>query len=566
MASLSFSGVKGRSLTTPLERVTLFCGENDSGKTAAMEALRLSLLCNGEIGSSNPVIGELALDKAEAMAILDDTIGQWRLEKKKGKVSVSQSVLHNGIQVTPEAITAEIPVTSSEFWALSGEQKMSVIQSVLGRFDEPEPPDFVSLQQEVKDLESWLESSTKIEPYTGPPASELKSQCNALEAWLNEQEADRKFVRHTQATLEQDKVTISETDEAVAKLSKDMIHLLKDTDTDFANGERLIKEIDAAGFSSGANLDSNISDACASSVCAIESSLEKFRAASKVLTDPEIPTMLDEIADKLMLLHQQVLSDHRSLAEAILSPSSLALWQQYKANGCTTVADILDSVDARNAKANITQRQIDSYLSDRTLIASRLEKLEAKLKHLASEATVGRESLKLEGLRLQLATSEEVSRTLGLLAENTKLLGDKTADLAKRKKDKADWMSRRADYMQQFDASICSIANTIITECGLPKAIMSFSAVGKRPVLSISAEGTSLKAMSGSQQVIYGAAILHAIQMLSKSVCPIMFIRAAELSSTRLALFVKAMVTARTRGFVFIEHWSKVPGCKIVEV
>jgi hypothetical protein len=64
-----------------------------------------------------------------------------------------------------------------------------------------------------------------------------------------------------------------------------------------------------------------------------------------------------------------------------------------------------------------------------------------------------------------------------------------------------------------------------------------------------------MRTICASYRVIYGAAILHALQVVCKVKLPVLYVEAAELDTARLGAFLDALAAVRKEGNVIVAHW-----------
>lgn len=175
----------------------------------------------------------------------------------------------------------------------------------------------------------------------------------------------------------------------------------------------------------------------------------------------------------------------------------------------------------------------------------------------ASEETISAKSQELASICSDLSMAEAWQRWIEFSEKAAGTIADLRVKLKEAEDLIAEWQRQRSDYLDSNIASVTGIVNSIMVDMGCKPITLLVETTGKRNTLTLTAGGTDIQAMADSQQAIYGAALLHALQMLSKSPCPVLFIKAGEISGDRLGAFLDSMLAHRTKGNIFVEHWFK---------
>lgn len=578
LTSLCVHDVKNcDAVDLPLGAVTLFAGPNESGKTGMLESLRLALTGQAEIGAKNALQALIVSDSSAAASVHGELDGKpfegtWQLTSKQSKDGVvKNSVLHSlvcgGITQHVDTITAGLPVTSKDFWQLTGEDKWSAIERVVGRFELPPPPGTAELKKQIESLMN----RQPPEPYSGEPIHSLRDRTRSLSEWVDEQKNLRLHLAYRQAKLTEGQQRLVqqqaklESEVSKSHLAEEHLAKVKDFATEATPLVNQWSESAEYRLDSGGDC---LADALVDYVNTIKHNGEYLHE----LTDdyPEIKARLDSILVDVGLLDSQLVARESELKAVSLVPESAHLLREkLKASGidvCVQRADtittpvtaerFLDSViDSAEREYRKSLTQVELYQGEIQSLKDATSQEDLSQKSCASDDSILAKAQELTSLQALLSTAEQWQRWIESSQQRLEEIEKLKVELKLAEQAGADWQRQRSAYMQDNLSAVTTIANSILSDVGCQPISLSVETTGKRNTLSLTAGGTDIKAMADSQQVIYGAALLHSLQMLSPSPCPVLFIKAGEISGNRLGRFLDSLVRHRTKGNVFAEHW-----------
>lgn len=537
---LTASGIKNSEYSGPIAQVQLLSGANRTGKTAISEALRLALTNDAEIGGTPAKQSLLVAESASAHASGGGVECAWEYRGGKRR----HLLTFEGMEV--KSLQGGLPVTVPEFWALTGDERWGLLEGVVGKFTLPAPPDAASLKAKIKSLKE----QPQPEVYTGAPIAEVQADLN-------------------------------------------------DVLTEIAKQQKVLTELDTAKERNRKILDSR------------NSSDRSLEFAKQRLKDAQQATI------NFAMDYTQTSKD---IFEWALSPASVLaglgstvreceqnLWREIQPKlaalssagsdwassvlGCSLAGNDnpIEQCDAAN-RACESMRKLGFTEMHFTDAAKASQHLEQRAARLADELAMAKEGLEL------IQTNHDLAYATPLLPESPLDMESYNALLSRRDSLKGivasanawmDWESTQAKnkeqitelekeaesleqkhaayqlargaYLAKAIALVEDKANAVLSSIGWPVVSVKIDQSGKRNTLTLNAGGVDVAAMSGGEALVYGAAVLNAIQEGSSSKCPLMIVEAAELDAENLLAFATAIQASRTKGNVVIASHVEVP-------
>lgn len=536
-------------------KVTLFTGDNRSGKTAIAEAVRLALTNTCSVGATPAKQSLLASGDASATIKGDKLLGKWSYAGGKRSFSLE----YDGMQV--QSLTGDAPLTVQEFWALTGEQRWTMVESIVGTFDE-EPPQ--SVDQAKVELKG-LRSQQPPEEYTGPSLPELERLQAHYKSVIEQATKARQDASAREYNLRADRQSLGNAENIWATLQSNLRNytLAKQEDLvgqlDWALREW---EADASTVLVGGNLQE-----------AFRKMAERMRqesdaiAALDVKRDSVAETMesIDEAVYRLFLLaDQEVYSTYLfdsgqkfidkiieigSKYAIVFDPNSVCTPELARKRISRVGADI----DAQITRCNELIKKSESGIAQ---LKTRIAEMEAWAPPKLADAVKAAEEL--ENVEKQLAHAKAVANWLAYADKRLERITELEQLISDYDTKQAEFSKRRAAYLDGAASLVSGKANEILTAMGFPLVGIRIETTGKRNKLTAVADGVDIQAMAGSEQLLYGVALVNALHELGKAKLPVLFVEAAELSGENLTKLLGALAKYRTRGNVFVSHWYPV--------
>jgi hypothetical protein len=557
--------------------VTLFAGDNESGKTGMMEALRLALTGRGDIGAKNQLQALLVNGASASSTVKGEVdgkpvVGAWALTSKESKDgTIKNSVAHDltwgGVQQRTEFITAGLPVTATEFWALTGEDKWAAIEQVVGKFDLPQPADPKDIKAKIDELTNRQQP----ERYSGDPIALLREKSRGLSEWILEQQKLRKHLAYREQKLTTDRARMAQHEEDLAKWVAGSTTVEERLSRVMELRDALQPMIDAWTSSPEALINPNGDNLLGILGEYVDSMRTQGELIYELVSDfPELAQKIDAILAVAGLLDVTLQEQEPKLREIHpASPDAELIRLAVQNSGLLEDGDNKSHTSTPAAAQTWLDREQGFLKSQYAAALNKIESFKNAIADLkastsdesfrqeacASEDSIAAKAQELSVVQSDLSKAEEWQRWVESSQRRLEEIAELRAQLEAAETAMKGWQQQRSEYMMRNIASITTIANSILSDIGCTPVTLSVETTGKRNTLTLTAAGTDILAMAGSQQVIYGAALLHALQILSVSPCPVLFIRASEIHGSRLGMFLDSLATHRVRGNVFVEHW-----------
>lgn len=544
-------------------KVTLFTGDNRSGKTAIAEAVRLALTNTCSVGATPTKQSLLTSGDASATIKGDKLLGKWSYAGGKRSFSLE----YDGMQV--QSLTGDAPLTVQEFWALTGEQRWTMVESIVGTFDEEPPQPVDKAKAELKTLRGQLPP----EEYTGPSLPELERLQAHYKSVIEQAAKARQEISAREYNLRADRQSLENAENIWATLQSNLRNytLAKEEDLvgqlDWALREW---ETDASTVLVGGNLQDafkhmaerlELEREAIADLCAPDQDSDYTRTNDVF----DLRIMLEDVAVKLTALgSNEVYSTYLfdsgqkfidriieigSKYAIVFDPNSVCTPELARKRISRVGADI----DAQITRCNDMIKKSESGIAQ---LKARIAEMEAWAPPKLADAVKAAEEL--ETVEKQLAHAKAVANWLAYADKRLERITELEQLISDYDTKQAEFSKRRAAYLDGAASLVSGKANEILTAMGFPLVGIRIETTGKRNKLTAVADGVDIQAMAGSEQLLYGVALVNALHELGKAKLPVLFVEAAELSGENLTKLLGALAKYRTRGNVFVSHWYPV--------
>ncbi len=525
--TLTFTGVKGISHQIKLDRVTVICGPNESGKSAAANALQLAVTGVCEIGSQ--VSNQMKLlngSSAGAVALGKDLLAEWSIRggKKQWKDPETQGGL---------------PVTVEQFWSLTGAERLKLIapegslasiesritalelerKNLKTKVDAPAPPApdaydgpaIESVQQELREIDSKLASHESA-----------KRSLQQIEAYKKSQEANQAQLTACNASIE---ASQKELESLLAKEKAISAQLAIYTKL-VANEPRIIKSCRERGVT--------LRQAVSDTMGLVSQAVKHFCRVS------EISMEVDKAIDDLLMY----------VPDSMIPEVKEYIWEEDGIPVTTAASRVRDQIHAVSLALDREQRT-----------ASHVESQISKGAPEFGGVLLGMEELfslqsRRQDLQKLVASAQAWSAYEASLAKITKERLEATARLDELSKDLNAAKAKMTDKVQSLKGGIESLSNEYLKAAGQEELSVSINQTSRGWSLDITIGDVALEAMARSKRLLYGICLLSAIHETSSAVCPVLIAECAEMDQSTLDRAVRAM-KLRKKGNALLEHWHK---------
>lgn len=604
MATLTVKNVKGlKDGSYEFRDVAFIAGGNRSGKSAILQAIQYAVFgkCD-EFGSRGA--GAL-IRNGESRSEITYTEGDREFYtlitiNAKGAVSIMRSCKVNGLEVMQaeiEKLSGGVPVTIDQFMGLTGEQMWKLVTPQSGSGDIPDSIlDQVNdlcvklrdAEQDIDELNGSLlaggdlsqkaqaildaakESQRSVhefcrslmsvqetaKPYSGPPLAELLQEEKHLKERINQGTKARAESNRSKGMIEYNQQMITQNEDKIKSMTSELqstqvfVEKLKNCEVaiegfvmpDFLDADK-IPTSDLFSHRVARLVDSILVLNPDHPVCV------KAREFSGLLSDyvsdrTYVPGRDPEFDDRFRKLTEFIAATCKGHT---LRPSLNGKEEALRAIKVSLEHAEL-GVKSLQDRIAVLQNSIKSLTDEigvcknslRAVDEEQLVKDSARLTEVTSAIKQARES------QARISASQDARLRCEKLSRLDPLYDQLIKDIQKYRKSIVD------DNL----AAITEQANRIIEYCGLP-AIELEAAAGKRPSLLVrNKTGSQFVAMSGAERLIYGAALVSAIQAVRKVVMPLLFLEAEPAENLYTDLLVLALCQHSTSR-VFVAHWYK---------
>lgn len=517
--SLTYTGVKGLEQQIGLEKVTVICGPNESGKSAAGVALQLAVTGKCELGARAVDQDKLlATGYAKSVAIGRNIEASWSIQKGK------KFWEDPGTQLN-------LPVTVWEFWGLTGAERLKLIapEGALASIESK----IAKLESERKRLKTIIDAPAPPTPeeYTGPSVDSLYQQISEVEA---------KIVAHTAA-----KASIQKLEEYNKRMTSLKENLEK---------EKLVLSEKEKAFEAAL-----AEQAIISKQFAIYG--EKSSKEPKIIKSARERgvTINRAIEDTMNLVGEALAWSGVSAAEEVDQVVSLA--------PCILVKDIPERLYG-DKPIHKAKQDIDTKVTDlgnsldytQRSIAGIEFSLKAE-KPIETQGLLSVEEVfelqqKRDDLQKQLSQANAWSAYEASIQKMSKDRVKANSDIAVVESDLAAAKSEITQKVNSIKGSVEDAANAYLRAAEQEPLKIEVNQTPRGWSLDVSIGDVALESMARSKRLLYGICLLSAIHEASAATSPVLIAECAEMQPSTLDKTIRAM-KLRTKGNVILEHWHK---------
>lgn len=533
ISQITTTGIKNSEYSGKIAQVQLLSGPNRTGKTAISESLRLALTNDADIGGTPAKQSLLVNNSASVHAYGGGVECVWTYEGGKRR----HLLTFDGMDV--KSLQGGLPVTVPEFWALTGDERWGLLEGVVGKFTLPAPQDLAPLKTKIKNLKD----QPQPEAYTGRPVAEVQAELNEVLTEIARQQKIRteladaaghnaKVLAMRGSSTTSLKQAIERVDEAAAKrklitesypeLSKDIFEWAVSPSTVLEGMGKTVCECEASLLNS------------------IQPKLKALELAGSAWAT----IVLDREA---FFFNHAPISQCEAAQRVRDRMTSMGFQHDFgspeNAEGAVQHAMEKSRIAVEEATENLRTAKGHYDLAHSTEL-----KPESALDMETFSSLLGRR----DALQHAVAGATAWSTWDANQEKAKKQIADLELELLKLEQNHAAYQSARASYLGRAIAVVEDKANAVLSEMGWPTVSVKIDQSGKRNTLTLNASGVDVAAMSGGEALVYGAAVLNAIQEASNAKCPLLIAEAAELDAENLLAFATAIRSNRTKGNVMI--------------
>lgn len=520
--TISYTNIKGRCGNYSLTPLVILSGSNRSGKSAFVEALRLGATGRCSLGASRAAMDVvLPSTKANVELATDATQSTWEMK-------IGDTVSTGGDAVN---LQGGMPVTVGDMWALTAEQRMSLI----GGKDalEKNASEVLDVRDKIKALTSVIDTPQPQAPplYAGPSEFELDTKIQALTLKVATHDAHKKQAADALKRLT---TTLDE----LRNQDQELVDTLDTLDGVYKKTQSLQSEIKCSkpgpvwlvGCESVGDILSQVISAFEWVGANTEADMSSLTAAARqrMLEAGDTP------------IPKNVLKHQKELAE--ITGGNLELFLKEHQRRVADTKEGIASVRQRIANAEIEIEKLSDNTPNHQIAADLME---------------------LDSLKKQLLASHEWStferQTKAWAEERAKSVADRDA-----LKSRLDALTaERAEIVGQVKSCIEDKANESLARVGLSPLEIEVVTTAKRASLKVSVNGVAIESLAASERLLYGLCLLHAIQQSSDAPCPILVAECAEMDTEMYKRVIDA-IGMPAKGNVVLEHWLQVEGSVIM--
>lgn len=520
--TLSFSNIKRRNGEYNLSPLTIVSGPNRSGKSAFLEALRLSATGRCSLGASRAAMAAIAsAGTANATIRTESTESTWN-------ISIGDTVSLGGNIVD---LQGGMPATVGDMWSLTAEQRMSLV----GGKDalESNASEVADVKEKIKTLNTVINTPQPAAPppYSGPPAFELEHEIQALT--LKIASHDERCRERTAMASEKDRYERSMNQ--LMEMEESHKIRLSSMQADLEKVLSLVAERDSAIGTTPSWL---WGIPCVSDVLLDIYSAARWIGAN---TEVDVSTILTSVDSQI----------HAGRGVAIPAP-------QFDGQG-----ELLDITGGDSDEwVSECRHKIAEMERDWEKIRSDIAEVNEKLCAITIAGTPGdvvADIVRLDELKKRLMEAHEWSvfekRTGQWAVERAKSI----VECEKLKQRLDEITAERASIVDKLKSNIEDKSNDMLSRVGLSPLEIEVVTTTKRASLKVNVDGVAIEALAASERLLYGLCLLVAIQQSSDAPCPILVAECAEMDTEMYKRVVDA-IGIPNRGNVVLEHWLEVEG------
>lgn len=524
---LTYMNIKGMQETLDLDRLTVLSGPNESGKSAAVEALRLATTGKASIGSQAKAQAKLTSGDASAVAYSDEFECNWTLVRGKKN--------NDG----PDT-QGDMPLTVGEFWALTGTERLKLIApdgQLKAIYDTIE-----KLEQDKKKLKATIEAPSIPTPekYEGPSVESLRAAQAAANEAISKHNAAAalKAIKDEalgiEEKIEHQKVAIQGKQDALeacrAELKKVGEQLSKYNES-VSNEPRIISSARSRGLNARQ---------------AFESTLSLVEHAAKWL-DKDVGSQVAVKCEELTQL----------IPETFVPDVPLAIY------GERPVAEVHRELMQSEMKL---VNEIETAKTELQRMNNALERSKKPLEGLMSDEEFAKAVVDLEAVEGQMQQAGAWKTYQDMAQKDAQARAAAMQQLEQVEAELKDAKNQRDQTAKELVGELQSHANAMLKKAGLAPLSISISSTARSVSLDVSIGSVAIEAMAQSRRLLYGLCLLAAIHDMSKAACPVLVAECAEMDINGLDKAIEAMELKR-KGNVVLEHWAKpTRECNLIDL
>lgn len=527
--SLTFTGVKGINQQIPLDRVTVICGPNESGKSAAANALQLAVTGACEIGAQVSSQQKL-MSGSSAMAVASGRGIEADWSIRAGKKLWKDPETQGGL-----------PVTVDQFWELTGAERLKLIapEGALTSIESR----LAALELERKGLKTKLDAPAPPEPdaYEGPSIESVQQELREINAKIASHESAKRSLQQIEVykqSQESNQSQLAAAKQSAEDSRKELDMLLAKEKaisaqlaiyTELAcNEPRIIRSCRERGVT--------LRQAVSDTLDLVSQAIKHFYLENAISESMDVEK---SICDLLMYVPDSMIPEIKEY-----------IWEEDGLPISTAMTNTRTKIHGVNVSIERAEREI-----------ARLELQLAKDAPGFGGVLLGMEELFQLQTRLQELKKLEASASawtayeasLAKLSksrvEASDRLGQVDGDIAVAKKE-------MTDKVHSLKGPIEDLANEYLKAAGQERLDVSINQTSRGWSLDITIGDVALEAMARSKRLLYGICLLSAIHETSSARCPVLIAECAEMDQSTLDRAVRAM-KLRKKGNVLLEHWHK---------
>jgi energy-coupling factor transporter ATP-binding protein EcfA2 len=531
---LTYNGVKGISNSIELDRVTVVTGPNESGKSAAANALQLAVTGRCEIGSQASAQAKLLASNAASVTAWGNGLeASWSL--RNGKKQWEDPGTQGGM-----------PVSVEDFWALTGVERLKLIAPA-GALTSIESR-IAALEAEKKQLKTVIDAPAPMEPdaYDGEPISVLENKIQTARQALNDHNTARKAMEAASAGVEQLKSLKARQEEVERSLVDCELQIgLVSAELDRAKSQLAIYQ---ESSSKEPRIIASARERRVSVRAAVSDTLKLVREA--VAFDSGLATLkFDEAVDSFVGL----------LSDGELAESPDAVFHAVNEVGIG-LGPVAKAVQLLNDKKNQLSNTIAMHKGTIADTSSRIVKQSQVVAVDETKILPEDNVLELHGsiseMDAEISKAKAWSHYEAALTKQMEARGVAFNKMASVDDELSKVKNSLTAEVDKLKGPIENKANEMLKAASQAGLSVEVSQSGRGWVLDVSIDGVAIESLARSKRLLYGLCLLSAIHELSEAKAPLLVAECAEMDDNTLERAIEAMKVKR-KGNVILEHWSK---------
>lgn len=501
LSKISYSNIKGQNRTLDIQPLTVLSGPNESGKSAAIEAIRLAVTGECSLGLQPAKQKKITGGNASATAYLADG-SECRWSMLAGKRT------HEGTD-----IQLNMPVTIDDFWSLTGDGRLALLDP--NRILSGTNAEMESLKERKKELKGIISAPAIPQPdaYNGPPVDEIRSKTEKLHTRIKSHNEAKAAAADINSQAEKAAALRAAFSQAENELSE--LHQA---------GERIQRE---ATEEASQQRTSRILQSAASSGITIRSAVARTAG------------LIDEAGQQCGvnvtgLIQQVTQAFPDTLPDFPPGQPAQSALKEWKAR-CEFLEQRIKDLKRDIESASTSAAPRGTLLTDDEFVQT-LQEIEElrKLQHQSEAWSHYTDATSKQG-DARVKASQELEAV------------DKRLSECQEERDKV---------AIELKGAVEERANAILEGVGLPELRLEISSNKRGSVLDVKIGDIDIDALARSRRILYGICLLAATQENSQAPGPILTAECAEMDRETLDRLIKAL-EGRKKGNIILEHWAE---------